>query len=117
MNLGVREKSDERILGGGEFVEQVLKEVDLANKYRLTTLDRQKSATRMVESCCKDAGIHIQALSGGSRQRKVSKARQHPACKLTEESGLSFAETARFLGVSTSAVAKSKMRKKGNKSH
>ncbi|MCP4623599.1 MAG: hypothetical protein GY850_08720 [bacterium] len=49
MNLGVREKSDERILGGGEFVEQVLKEVDLANKYRLTTLDRQKLATRMVE--------------------------------------------------------------------
>ncbi len=32
-------------------------------------------------------------------------------------SGDSFAETARFLGLSTSVVVKSKMRRKGNKSH
>ncbi len=113
----MQEESNERILGGGEFVEQVLKEVDPANKYRLATLDRQKSASRMVESCCKDADMHMQALSSGSRQRKVSKARQHPASELTEKSGLSFAETARLLGVSTSAVAKTIMRKTANKSN
>ncbi len=64
----------------------------------------------MIERCCKKANIHIKALTAGGRRRQASKVRQNPTCKLTEESGLSFAETARLLGVSTSAAAKIKIR-------
>jgi predicted transcriptional regulator len=38
--------------------------------------------------------------------RQVSQVRRELASRLTEELGLSFAEVARLLGVSTSAVAK-----------
>lgn len=113
--IGIREKSDERILGSGTFVDQILAEADLAEKYRLANLDRERSDSQMIHDCCQEAGIHIQALSGGSRQRQVSKVRHDLACKLTEEIGLSYAETARLLGVSTSAVARIKMRKKDKK--
>ena len=113
--IGAREKSDERVLGSGAFVDQVLGEVELTDKYRLTNMDRQKSAAQLVDSYCKERGIRLQALTGGSRQRHVSKVRRELACKLTEELGLTFAETARMLGVSTSAVAKIRMRKAGNK--
>ena len=113
--IGAQEKSDERVLGSGAFVDSVLGEAELAEKYRLTNLDRQKSATQIVESYCKETGIRLQALTGGSRQRYVSKVRRKLACKLTEELGLTFAETARMLGVSTSAVAKIRMKKDDNK--
>lgn len=104
--IGGQEKSDERILGGGNFVEQILNETDLAEKYRLANLDRKKTASQMIESCCKEAGINRQALCGGSRNRQVSKVRHDLSHKLTKELGLSYAETARLLGVSTSAVSR-----------
>jgi REP element-mobilizing transposase RayT len=108
--IGMHDKSDERILGGGVFVKQVLDTSGLADRYRLTNRDREKMASQMVVEHCREAGIHIQALAGGSRSREVSKLRYNLACKLTEELGLSYAETARLLGVSTSAVARIKMR-------
>ena len=113
--IGGQEKSDERVLGSGAFVQHVLSEADLTEKYRLTNLDRQKRAAQIIDRYCKERGIRLQALAGGSRQRDVSEVRRKLACKLTEDLGLSFAETARMLGVSTSAVAKIRMRKAGNK--
>jgi putative transposase len=104
--IGGQEKSDERILGSGDFVEQILSETDLAEKYRLANLDRKKAASRMIQSCCKEADINGQALLGGSRNRQVSKVRRELSHKLTKELGLSYAETARLLGVSTSAVSR-----------
>ncbi len=72
----------------------------------LANLDRKKAASQMIQSCCKDAGIDGQALLGGSRNRQVSKVRRDLSHKLTKELGLSFAEAARLLGVSTSAVSR-----------
>ncbi len=59
----------------------------------------------------------IQALSGGSRLAQVSAVRQDLAYRLTSELGLSLAEAARLLGVSTSAVAKILMRINNKKSN
>ena len=109
--IGMRENFDERILGSGAFVTHVLQEAKLDDKYRLANLDREKLGTKTVEDYCRKAGIHVQALAGGSRQRPVSKVRRELACKLTDEFGFSFAESARLLGVSTSAVAKIMSRK------
>lgn len=109
--IGLQEKADERILGSGSFVEQILGEADLIKKYRLTNLDREKAAAELIANYCEESGISIQALRGGSRQRDISRVRREMACSLIEELGLSFAETARLLGVSTSAVAKIILRK------
>jgi REP element-mobilizing transposase RayT len=66
---------------------------------------------KLIENYCGGSGISMQTLSGGSRLRHVSRVRRELALRLTEELGLSFAETARHLGVSTSAVAKIMLRR------
>ncbi|MFZ1986081.1 MAG: transposase [Desulfatitalea sp.] len=109
--IGMQENGDDRILGGGTFVAHILSEADSANKYRLANLDKRQCASELIAHCCQENGISIQALSGGSRLRCVSKVRRELTCRLTGELGLSFAEVARLLGVSTSAVAKILVRK------
>ena len=109
--IGLQEKGDDRILGGGAFVSQMIGEAELSKKYRLANIDRENAASALVEQCCHENGISRQALIGGSRVRKVSKLRSELACKLIEELGLSFAEIARLLGVSTSAITKVYQRK------
>ena len=112
--IGIKEKADARILGGGEFVARVLDEADLTRKYRLANMDREKMASQLVERCCEKNGISVLALNGGSRLRNVSKVRRELAHELTGELGLSFAETAILLGLSTSGVA-SILRRNQNK--
>ncbi len=109
--IGLKEKADDRILGGGAFVSQMIDETELARKYRLVNLDREKATCELVERYCHEKGVSSQALSGGSRVRNVSKLRSELACKLIDELGLSFAEIARLLGVSTSAISKIYQRK------
>ena len=58
-------KGDERILGSGNFVSQVLSEADLVRQYRLANLDREKAAFEIMEHVCKENDILIHALMGG----------------------------------------------------
>ncbi len=104
--LGMREKSDERILGSGEFVEHLLKQADEVRKQQFSANDRIKTAQQLIEKICQKEKINVEALRSGSRRQLVSKARTQIAVKLVEENGLSLAQTARHLGVSTSAIAK-----------
>jgi putative transposase len=114
--IGSREEGDQRILGSGPFVESILSEAELSNKYRLANLDRKKMASELIKSCCQEGSVSIEGLTGGSRLRQVSKVRVELAYRLTSELGLSLAETARLLGVSTSGVAKILSRSGGAKS-
>lgn len=104
--IGIREKGDQRILGSGAFVESILGEADLSKKYRLANIDRKRMASKLIDDCCQENSVSVEALRGGSRLRPVSKVRRELANRLTTELGLSLAETARLLGVSTSGVAK-----------
>jgi REP element-mobilizing transposase RayT len=104
--IGDRELFDERILGTGEFVERVTQEADLFRKYRFTTIERQKEVQTATAAECNEAGVSIEALRNGSRRREVSQVRAKLAIQFTVEYGLSFAETARQLGITTSAVAR-----------
>jgi len=88
--IGAQEKGDDRILGGGEFVSQILSEAELSKKYRLANLDRHQCASDLIALCCREKGVSIQALGGGSRMRRVSKVRRELASRLTEELGLSL---------------------------
>ncbi len=68
----------------------------------------------MIAATCKKEKVRVEALKEGSRRRDISKARAELAGILVGECGFTLAETARRLGVSTSAIAKS-LSRKGNK--
>jgi DNA-binding MarR family transcriptional regulator len=59
----------------------------------------------IVEECDKFQ-VSATALRNGSRRSKVSEARAEIARRCAEELGLTAAEIARYLGVSTSAITK-----------
>jgi putative transposase len=104
--LGVREKSDQRILGSGEFVNQLIKQSDKTRKERLLLRKNFQRPALLVEKACKKDGVSIEALKSGSRRQRVSNVRARMAEKLVEKCGLSLVEAGRQLGVSASAVAK-----------
>jgi len=112
---GVREKSDERILGSGEFVEQLIRQSDQSRKEHFSALQISQQASALVGQACKEQNIRVDTLKSGSRRRNVSMVRAQLAQKLVEGLGLSLAETGRHLGVSPSAVAKSLSRRDKNK--
>jgi hypothetical protein len=115
--IGERELSDDRILGSGDFVKQVTEQVDLGRKYRFTASDRIEKATDAIEAACANQQIEVAALKNGSRVGPVSRTRTALAIQLVHEYGLSLAETARQLGVSTSAIAKTIKRYQDRKSN
>jgi len=55
---------------------------------------------------CNKENIKIKELKSSSRRGTISKISSNLAISLVEEYGISFAETERQLGVSTSAVSK-----------
>ena len=104
--IGDRQLSDERILGSGDFVENVTKAEELARKYRLTAKEREKKAMLVVTAACAEKDLSMEALRSGSRRRNVSRVRAQLSITLVEEYGLTLAETAHLLGVTTSAIAR-----------
>ncbi|MBC8246123.1 MAG: transposase [Deltaproteobacteria bacterium] len=104
--LGVREKSDERILGSSEFVEQLIQQSDQARKEQFSVHERQRRIVLYVERICKKENVSTKALKAGSRRQKVSAIRSQLARKLVEDWGISLTGTGRHLGVSPSAIAK-----------
>lgn len=102
---------DERILGSGEFVEELLREADEKIAHRLSGEERRLKAARMIRESCRMEGIGIEELRGGSRRGRIPEIRLKLALRLIDEAGLSLAEIGRQLGVTTSAVSKS-IRKK-----
>ena len=115
--LGVREKSDERILGSGEFVEQLIQQSDLARKEQFSVHKRQQRTVSYIHRICKKENISVEALKSGSRRQKVSAIRSQLARKLVEEWGVSLTEAGRHLGVSPSAIAKTLYRLNSHKSN
>ena len=102
---GVREKSDERILGGGEFVSQLIEQSDEIRKEQFLDGKGLQHISHLIEEICAKEGVSVEALKAGSRRREVSKIRSRLVGKLVEECGLSLTEAGRQLGVSASAVA------------
>ncbi len=103
---GMRASSDERILGGGEFVDYLLQEVDQKVRHQFLGQDRLKKVEQFIEKACKQENINIKELKYGSRRGSISKIRSKLAISLAEQYGIPFAEIARQLGVSTSAISK-----------
>ena len=114
--LGVREKSDERILGKGEFVDRILNEADERLKYQLAGNKGRQQIGEVIERVCEEENINSHELRMGSRRRRISQVRAQIVHQLVENFGIPLAEVARQVGVSTSATSKSLSRRDRQKS-
>jgi REP element-mobilizing transposase RayT len=103
---GQKEDFDERILGGGDFVHNILKEAE-ENQLRQVKAKRGgKTIQKIIEEECRKEGISIMELKGGGKRRKVSDTRARIAVRGRDELGLTAAAIARQVGVNTSAITR-----------
>jgi putative transposase len=109
---GDRVWTDERILGVGDFVEKVLQEADEKARDQFRGIDRREKMQRLIESTCQREDISIDELRMGSRRGRLPQIRSVLASRLVTELGISLAEAARQLGVSTSSNSKTLVRRK-----
>jgi hypothetical protein len=103
---GDRELNDERILGSGESVEQILKEAESKIKYQLPHLEHNQRIDEFIAKVCKNEKVSIEEIKAGGRRRKASRVRARIAIGLVKTHGVALAEAVRQLGVSTAAISK-----------
>jgi hypothetical protein len=70
----------------------------------------RKSISDIITEQSLETGISQRLLRSGNRRHNISLARAVIAKTCAEEAGLSFADIARALGVSTSAIRRSVLR-------
>lgn len=112
---GERLLADERILGSGAFVQQVINEADETIKKQLTADEKQEKIKAVIEKICKGKKVNELEIRAGGRRPQVCGARAEIVCTLVEECGISYADIAKHVGVSTSGVYRI-MRRNGYKS-
>ena len=103
---GDREMSDDRILGSGEFVEQIIKDAQAAVRYQFSVKEHPGKIDEIIARECKNEKVSIKEIKAGGRRRAASRARARIALGLVKTHGLTLAEVARQLGVTTSAVSR-----------
>jgi len=105
--MGTKEASDQRILGDGEFVGQLLEEMDDMGRENLRLTNRRMDLAVLAEKVCEVHGIKAGELRSGSRRDEIVKARRVFSVLAVKELGYSGAEVARYLGVTSSCVTRS----------
>jgi hypothetical protein len=101
-----RVRGDQRILGAEEFVERVLRESEEPLRFRFSSQERSKRTETILKEECQKGKIEYEELRMGSRRGETSRVRSEIAQRLVKVLGVSLAEVARLLGVSTSAISK-----------
>ena len=101
-----RRSHDARVLGGEDFVAEILKEADKRLTRQLQWGERRNPIDQVIKKVCKEEGVEEAELRNGGKRRKVSQIRAKICFHLSHEMGVPFAEIARHVGVCTSAVAK-----------
>jgi len=104
---GQREEYDDRILGSGSFVNAIFKEVEDRQLRQMRHKRSGKTIQKILEEECKTRRINQLELKAGGKRSSISTARAAIACRCREELGVSAAEIARYLGVSTSGIIRS----------
>ena len=98
--------TDARILGTGPFVERLLAAGDPRQPRPLARAKRLRAAQALIRQRCREARIGQVELQQGSRRHQIAAVRGGLAVQFVMEIGLSLADAARQLGVSTSGIAK-----------
>ena len=102
----VPEKSDERILGSGDFVERILAEAEELQNRLLTGESARRQVEETITTMCDTEGIREAELKGGSRRRQVCLIRKRIVRELVGGYGIPMAMVARETGITTAAVSK-----------
>jgi len=100
------QRADERILGSSDFVDQIIKESEIRLSYQFTSDEQIEKASALLVDECAKRGIALSAVKAGSRARALSRLRADMVPIMVGRLGLSHAETARQLGISTSAISR-----------
>jgi putative transposase len=103
---GQKEEFDERILGGRNFVHEVLKEAEDRQIRQLEIQRRGITIEAIIKEECTKVGISETEVKAGSRRGPVSRLRATIAYRSREELGLSAAEVARHMGMATSSITR-----------
>jgi hypothetical protein len=103
---GIKAAHDDRILGSGEFVEDLLSEADRRERETLRLRGKVQDLGTLARRIGKREGLGERELRSGVRRGKVSRARRLFCQVAVERMGYPAAEVARFLGVTTSAVVR-----------
>jgi REP element-mobilizing transposase RayT len=101
---GEQQFSDERILGGGDFVKELLDEAEESVKSMVPVFLKSETATKVLESRCSGSGLSLNVLRSGCKLPQYVKLRSELVLCFVRDLGLSYAATARLLGVSASSV-------------
>lgn len=101
---GAKVASDARILGSGEFIEELLGEAEQRLKETLRFSAKLPELGSLARKIAAREGVTEAELRSGSRARRVGRGRQVFSQVAVRKLGYSGAEVARFLGVTTSAV-------------
>jgi REP element-mobilizing transposase RayT len=104
---GDRVVTDPRVLGTGEFVERLLERDEVRFRRARARSQQPGQVEDLIRQTCAQEGVSLGELRFGGRRRKVVKVRAKLAKRLVGEFGISLADAARCLGVSTSGIAKS----------
>lgn len=99
-------KHDARILGGDDFVNDILREADRCLRRQLKVGGRKRSIDQVIKTMCEEEGIKEEELRNGGQRRRVSQLRTRVSYHLSRELGIPMAEIARHVGVCASAVVK-----------
>lgn len=101
-----RYKSDERILGNSHFVQEVLKEADERLRRQLKTIASGKTIDNIIDEECSKGNINPNELRNRAVRKHITLCRAKVALRAIAELGLSAAEIARNLGVTTSTITR-----------
>jgi hypothetical protein len=101
---GEKQISDQRILGDGDFVQEVVSDLDDFIKKNLRLSGQRKDIAELAEEVCKKYDVSPGELESGGRRHAVVKAREAMSWIAVRELGYSGAEVARYLGVTTSCI-------------
>jgi putative transposase len=104
--MGIKERSDQRILGDGTFVGQVVEEMDDSGRENLRLTTPTMDLAALAEKVCVVHGISSGELGSGSRRAEIVEARRVFSLLAVKELGYSGAAVARYLGVTNSCVTR-----------
>jgi REP element-mobilizing transposase RayT len=107
---GERVRGDERILGGSEFVERVLRESDEEWEKKSLLRLRGVNLERLLEKVAGRFGVDSEDLKSGSKVSTVAKARAVLCYLGVRKLGLTSVTMSKELGISPSAVSKAIVR-------
>lgn len=102
---GVRPKSDERILGSSDFVDDVLARAQEALEHRYALEARGIDFDQIVAAASELLSIQPQEIMGACKERRIVRARQLICCWAVKELGMSMTVTAGKLGISVPTVS------------